>query len=201
MLEAGRGGLRHFADKGFIMHNLDELKRRMAGAVAAFKHELAGLRTGRASAALLDTVMVEAYGSAVPIKQIGNISVPEARMLAVSVWDKSMVGAAERAIRDSGLGLNPIADGMVLRIPLPELNEERRRELVKIAHNYAEQARINVRHVRRDGMEYLKKAEKDGALGQDESRAQADKVQKLTDDIIGEIDKILSAKEAEIMQI
>lgn len=183
------------------MLNLDELKRRMEGAVAAFKHELAGLRTGRASAALLDTVMVESYGAMMPVNQLGNISVPEARMLAVSVWDKTMVGKVERAIRDSGLGLNPMTDGMILRIPLPELNEERRRELAKIAHNYAEQARIAARHIRRDGMDSLKKAEKDGALGQDESRAQADKVQKLTDDIIGEIDKILSAKEAEIMQV
>jgi len=183
------------------MIGLDELKRRMEGAVASFKHELSGLRTGRASAALLDSVMVDAYGSSVPVNQLGNISVPEPRMLAVSIWDKSMVGKVERAIRDSGLGLNPITDGMILRIPLPELNEERRRELVKVAHNYAEQARITVRHVRRDGMENLKKAEKDGDIGQDESRAQSDKVQKLTDDIISEIDKILSEKQSEIMQV
>jgi len=183
------------------MLNFDDLKRRMEGAVAAFRHELAGLRTGRASAALLDNVTVAAYGAAMPIHQLGNISVPESRMLAVSVWDKAMVGAVERAIRDCGLGLNPITDGMILRIPLPELNEERRRELVKIAHNYAEQARIAVRRIRRDGMDNLKKAEKEAAIGQDESRSQADKVQKLTDDIIGEIDRILSAKEAEIMQV
>jgi len=183
------------------MLDFDDLKRRMEGAVASFKHELTGLRTGRASTALLDTVMVEAYGAMLPINQVGNISVPESRMLAVSVWDKTMVGAVERAIRDCGLGLNPITDGMILRIPLPELNEERRRELVKIAHNYAEQARIAVRHIRRDGMDNLKKAEKEALISQDESRAQADKVQKLTDDIIGEIDKILSAKEAEIMQV
>lgn len=183
------------------MTGFEDLKRRMEGALASFKHELSGLRTGRASAALLDTVMVEAYGSAVPINQVGNISVPEARMLSVSVWDKSMVGAVERAIRDCGLGLNPISDGMVLRIPLPELNEERRRELVKVAHNYAETARIAIRHIRRDGMEALKKAEKDGAIGQDDSRAQADKVQKLTDDMISEADKTLAAKEAEIMHV
>ncbi|KAA6205884.1 MAG: ribosome recycling factor [Candidatus Tokpelaia sp.] len=183
------------------MLDFDDLKRRMEGAVASFKHELTGLRTGRASTALLDTVMVEAYGATLPVNQVGNISVPESRMLAVSVWDKTMVGAVERAIRDCGLGLNPITDGMILRIPLPELNEERRRELVKIAHNYAEQARIAVRHIRRDGMDNLKKAEKEALIGQDESRTQADKVQKLTDDIIGEIDKILSAKEAEIMQV
>lgn len=183
------------------MPNLDGLKQRMESAIVSFKHELGGLRTGRASAALLDNVTVEAYGASVPINQVGNISVPESRMLAVSVWDKSMVGAVDRAIRNSGLGLNPIADGMILRIPLPELNEERRRELVKIAHNYAEQARITVRHVRRDGMEYLKKAEKEGSIGQDESRAKADKVQKLTDNIIEEIDKILAVKQTEIMQV
>lgn len=183
------------------MLKLDDLKRRMDGAVTAFRHELGGLRTGRASISLLEPVTVEAYGSVVPINQVGNISVPEPRMLSISVWDKSMVGAVERAIRDCGLGLNPITDGTTLRIPLPELNEERRRELVKIAHQYAEQARIAVRHVRRDGMDDLKKSEKDGEIGQDESRSLSDKVQKLTDDIIAEIDKVLASKEAEIMQV
>lgn len=183
------------------MLKLDDLKRRMDGAVAAFKHELAGLRTGRASVSLLEPVMVEAYGSVVPLNQVGNVSVPEPRMLAVSVWDKSMVGAVERAIRDCGLGLNPITDGTTLRIPLPELNEERRRELVKIAHQYAEQARIAVRHVRRDGIDNLKKAEKEGDIGQDESRGLSDKVQKLTDDVIAGIEKVLASKEAEIMQV
>lgn len=180
---------------------LDDLKRRMDGAIAAFKHELGGLRTGRASVSLLEPVMVEAYGSVVPINQVSNISVPEPRMLSISVWDKSMVGAVERAIRDSGLGLNPITDGTTLRVPLPELNEQRRRELVKIAHQYAEQARIAVRHVRRDGMDDLKKAEKDSSISQDESRGLSDKVQKLTDDFIVEIDKVLASKEAEIMQV
>jgi len=183
------------------MLKLDDLKRRMDGAVTAFRHELGGLRTGRASISLLEPVTVEAYGSVVPINQVGNISVPEPRMLSISIWDKSMVGAVERAIRDCGLGLNPITDGTTLRIPLPELNEERRRELVKIAHQYAEQARIAVRHVRRDGMDDLKKSEKDGEIGQDESRSLSDKVQKLTDDIIAEIDKVLASKEAEIMQV
>lgn len=180
---------------------LNELKRRMDGAVGSFKSDLAGLRTGRASSSLLDPITVEAYGTQTPISQIANISVPEARMLSVSIWDKSMVGAVERAIRDSNLGLNPITDGTTLRIPLPELNEQRRKELVKVAHQYAESARVAARHVRRDGMEGLKKAEKDGDIGQDESRQTSEKVQKLTDETIAEIDKLLSVKEAEIMQV
>lgn len=180
---------------------IDDLNRRMEGAINAFKHELGGLRTGRASVSLLEPVMVEAYGSMVPINQVANISVPEPRMLSVSVWDKSMVGAVERAIRETSLGLNPITDGTTLRIPLPELNEERRKELVKIAHQYAEQARVAIRHVRRDGMDDLKKAEKDGDIGQDESRNMSERVQKLTDDMIAEIEKVLSVKEAEIMQV
>jgi len=181
--------------------DMKDLERRMKGAVAAFKHELAGLRTGRASTSLLDPIHVEAYGSAMPLNQLANISVPEPRLLMVSVWDKTMVGSVDRAIRDAGLGLNPVVDGVNLRIPLPELNEERRRELVKIAHNYAEQARVAARHVRRDGMDILKKGEKDATISQDESRTLAEKVQKLTDDIISEIDKLLSVKEAEIMQV
>ncbi|UXN04580.1 MULTISPECIES: ribosome recycling factor [unclassified Bartonella] len=181
--------------------NIDDLKRRMEGAVSSFKHELGGLRTGRASSSLLEPITVVAYGSAVPINQVANISVPEPRMLSVSVWDKTMVGAVERAIRDSGLGLNPITDGTNLRIPLPELNEERRRELVKIAHQYAEQAKVASRHVRRDGMDALKKAEKDGTIGQDDTRSLSERVQKMTDDTISEIDKILATKEAEIMQV
>ncbi|ENN91621.1 ribosome recycling factor [Bartonella schoenbuchensis] len=180
---------------------MDDLKRRMDGAVSAFKHELSGLRTGRASASLLEPLTVEAYGSTVPIQQVANISVPEPRMLSVSVWDKTMVGAVERAIRDSGLGFNPITDGMNLRIPIPELNEERRKELVKIAHQYAEQARVAARHVRRDGMDNLKKLEKEGEISQDESRNLSEKVQKLTDETIADIDKILGVKEADIMQV
>ena len=181
--------------------DFNDLRRRMEGAVQAFKHELSGLRTGRASASLLEPITIEAYGTQMPINQVATISVPEARMLAVSVWDKSMVGAVERAIRDSGLGLNPITDGTMLRVPLPELNEQRRKELVKIAHQYAEQARVAARHVRRDGMDQLKKLEKDGDIGQDDSHAQSDRVQKLTDETIAEVDKILAAKEAEIMQV
>jgi ribosome recycling factor len=181
--------------------DLKELKRRMDGAVSSFQSDLAGLRTGRASASLLDPITIEAYGSSMPINQVANVTVPEARMLSVSVWDKSMVGAVERAIRDSNLGLNPVTDGMTLRIPLPELNEQRRKELVKVAHQYGESARVAVRHVRRDGMDLLKKMEKDGEIGQDESRQTSDKVQKMTDDTVSEIDKMLSVKEAEIMQV
>src|SRR6218665_3006636 len=158
--------------------DLKELKRRMDGGVAAFKGDIASLRTGRASANLLDAVSVEAYGSRVPLNQVANISVPEPRMLSVSVWDRSMVKAVETAIRESSLGLNPIIEGQNMRIPLPELNEERRKSLVKVAHEYAEKAKVATRHVRRDGMDSLKKAEKDGSMGQDESRSTSEKVQK-----------------------
>lgn len=181
--------------------DVNEIKRRMDGAVSAFKSDLAGLRTGRASANLLDPITVDAYGSSMPINQVANVTVPESRMIAVSVWDKSMVGAVERAIRDSNLGLNPITDGTTLRIPLPELNEQRRKELVKVAHQYAENARVAARHVRRDGMDVLKKMEKDGDIGQDDSRQTSEKVQKMTDDTVSEIDKLLTAKEGEIMQV
>ncbi len=181
--------------------DLKELKRRMDGAVSAFKHDIASLRTGRASANVLDPVTVEAYGSRMPLNQVANITVPEPRMLAVSVWDKQMVGAVDRAIRESNLGLNPIIDGQNLRIPLPELNEERRRSLVKIAHDYAEKGKVAIRHVRRDGMDDLKKAEKDGDIGQDISRSQSEKVQKMTDDMISEVDRLLAEKEKEIMQV
>ncbi|UUP15798.1 ribosome recycling factor [Nitratireductor thuwali] len=178
-----------------------DLSRRMEGAVSAFQHDLASLRTGRASANLLDPINVEAYGASMPINQVATVSVPEPRMISVSVWDKSMVQAVDKAIRESNLGFNPIVDGATLRIPLPELNEERRRELVKIAHQYAENARIAVRHVRRDGMEHLKKAEKDGEISQDDLHVQSDRVQKLTDDTIAAIDKLLVDKEAEILQV
>lgn len=181
--------------------DLKELKRRMDGAVSAFKNDIASLRTGRASANVLDPVQVEAYGSRVPLNQVANISVPEPRMLSISVWDKSMVGAVERAIRESNLGLNPIVDGQNLRIPLPELNEERRKSLVKVAHDYAEKAKVAIRHVRRDGMDDLKKAEKDGIIGQDLGRSQSEKVQKMTDETISDIDRLLADKEKEIMQV
>lgn len=181
--------------------DFNDLKRRMEGAINAFNHDLASLRTGRASANILDPVTVEAYGSRVPLNQVANITVPEPRMLGVSIWDKSMVNAVDRAIRESNLGLNPIVDGQSLRIPLPELNEERRRSLVKIAHEYAEKAKVAIRHVRRDGMDGLKKAEKDGVIGQDQSRSQSERVQKLTDDTISDIDRLLVEKEKEIMQV
>lgn len=181
--------------------DLKDIAKRMDGAIQVLKHELNGLRTGRASASLLDPIVVDAYGQSMPINQVGTVTVPESRMIAVQVWDKSMVSAVERAIRDSNLGLNPITDGTNLRIPLPELNEERRRELVKIAHQYAEQAKVAIRHVRRDGMDVLKKSEKDGDMGQDDSRALSDKVQKLTDEYIASVDSTLAAKETEIMQV
>jgi ribosome recycling factor len=181
--------------------DINDINRRMEGAISAFKHDLAGLRTGRASVNLLDTIVVDAYGAPTPLNQVANVTVPEARMLSVSVWDKALVGKVERAIRDSGLGLNPITDGMLLRIPLPELNEQRRKELVKIAHQYAESGRVAIRHVRRDGLDSLKKFEKDGHLGQDESRALGDKVQKLTDEFIADVERLLLQKEGEIMQI
>jgi ribosome recycling factor len=178
-----------------------DLQRRMDGAIAAFKQDLASLRTGRASANLLDPIMVQAYGSPMPINQVGTVSVPEPRMISVSVWDKQLVGAVDRAIRESNLGFNPIVDGTNLRIPLPELNEQRRKELVKIAHQYAESAKVAARHVRRDGMEIAKKAEKDGDISQDDSRVQHDKVQKITDETITMIDGLLAEKETEILQV
>ena len=179
----------------------DDIHRRMEGAISAFKHDIASLRTGRASSNLLDAVLVKAYGSDMPLNQVATVSVPEPRMISVSVWDKSMVSAVDRAIREANLGFNPIVDGANLRIPLPELNEQRRKELVKIAHQYAENARIAARHVRRDGMEVAKKAEKDGDISQDDSRTQSERVQKLTDEKLSLIDSMLSEKEAEIMQV
>lgn len=180
---------------------LDELARRMDGALEALRREIAGLRTGRASAHLLEPVMVRAYGSDTPITQVGTISVPEPRMITVQVWDRSLVSAVERGIRDAGLGLNPASDGQLVRVPIPELSQERRQELTKVAHKYAEQGRISVRNVRRDGMEQLKKMEKDGAISQDEHRVWSDKVQKLTDDHIKRVDELLAQKEKEIMQV
>jgi ribosome recycling factor len=182
-------------------YNKDELDRRMNGAVATFKSELAGLRTGRASAALLDPVKVEAYGNVVPINQVGTISTPEARMITVQVWDKGLAKAVDKAIRDAGLGLNPQMDGQLLRVPLPELNQERRKELSKLAAKYAEAARVAVRNVRRDGMELLKKLEKDHKISQDEHHTRGDVLQKMTDAHVKDIDAALHAKEQEIMQV
>jgi ribosome recycling factor len=181
--------------------SLDEMKTRMQKSIASLRDELTGLRTGRASASLLEPVMVEAYGTRMPLNQVATVTVPEARLLSVQVWDRSMAQAVDKAIRNSGLGLNPATEGATIRVPLPELNEERRRDLTKVAHNYAEQARVAIRHIRRDGMDLLKKLEKDGAMSQDDSRAKSDLVQKATDAAIAEVDQVLAAKEQEIMQV
>ncbi|MEX0627025.1 MAG: ribosome recycling factor [Cucumibacter sp.] len=182
-------------------YSLDDVKGRMRKSIATLKDEFGGLRTGRASASLLDPIIVEAYGAQMPLNQLATVSVPEARLITVQVWDKSMTHAVERAIRESALGLNPQTEGTLLRVPLPELNEERRREITKVAHQYAEQARVAVRHIRRDGMDALKKLEKDGKMSQDEGRAGSDQVQKATDQSVAEIDSMLAAKEQEIMQV
>ncbi len=181
--------------------DMADLQRRMDGAINAFRANLGGLRTGRASSSLVEPIHVEAYGQSMPMNQVGTISVPEPRMISIQVWDKGLVGATERAIRESDLGLNPVVDGTNLRIPLPELNEERRQELVKVAHKFAEEARIAIRHVRRDGMDTLKKSEKASDIGEDEAHVLSEQVQKLTDDEIASIDEILAHKETEIMQV
>jgi ribosome recycling factor len=181
--------------------DLKALEKRMQGALNVLKQEFSGMRTGRASASLLDPITVNAYGSRMPINQVATVSVPEPRMISVQVWDKSNVSAVEKAIRESDLGLNPVVDGTTLRLPIPEMNEERRKELAKVCAKYAEQARVAVRNVRRDGMEQLKKLEKEGAIGQDEHHSLADDVQALTDKYIGEIDAALADKEKEIMQV
>lgn len=178
-----------------------ELKKRMQKTLDALSTEFSGLRTGRASANLLDSVTVMAYGAQTPLNQIASVSVPDARMLAVNIWDKANVGAADKAIRDSGLGLNPVVDGTNLRIPIPALNEERRAELAKFAGKYAEQARIGIRNVRRDGMDTLKKMQKNGDISEDDQKALSDDVQKLTDHFIKRIDDALKSKEEEIMQV
>ena len=180
---------------------IDDLKKRMDGAVEVLRKEFAGLRTGRASAGLLEPITVPAYGSEMPLNQVATVSVPEPRMLSVQVWDKGLVKAVEKAIRISGLGLNPSVEGTLLRIPIPELSEERRAELAKIAARYAEQARVAVRNVRRDGMEQLKRMEKDGDLSQDAHHKTADQVQQLTDQEITRINEMRAAKEAEIMTV
>ena len=181
--------------------SMTDLKRRMASAVDVLKHEFAGLRTGRASVSLLDPVTVEAYGAAMPLNQVATVSTPEPRMISVQVWDKSMVSGVEKAIRNAGLGLNPVTDGQSVRVPIPELNEERRRELIKVAGKYAEQSRIAVRNVRRDGMDALKRMEKDSEISQDEHKSRSDEIQKLTDETIKQIDELLSQKEKEILHV
>lgn len=180
---------------------MNDLQRRMEGALNTLKSDFGGLRTGRASTTLLEPIMVEAYGQQMPMSQVGTISAPEPRLLSVQVWDKGQVSFVEKAIREAGLGLNPMVDGQMVRVPLPELNEERREELVKIAGKYAEQCRVAVRNVRRDGMDQLKKGEKDGEISQDEQKSLSDDVQKLTDDYVKKIDEALSQKEAEIRQV
>ena len=181
--------------------NKDDLVKRMDGAINSFSGDLVGLRTGRASTNMVDGILVDAYGQKMPIDQVGSISVPEARMISIQVWDKGLVIAVEKAIHESGLGLNPQTDGELIRIPIPELNEERREELSKIAGKYAEQSRVAIRNVRRDGMDEIKKIEKDGNVGKDRAVDLSNEVQELTDDYIKKIDEILSQKENEIRQV
>ena len=181
--------------------DIADLKRRMQGALQSLKHEFGGLRTGRASAGLLEPIRVEAYGQVMPLTQVATISVPEARALSVQVWDRSMVGAVERAIRDANLGLNPVTEGQILRIRVPELNEQRRKEMVKVAHRYSEETRVAIRHVRRDGIDSLKKLLKDRQISEDDEKRLGGDIQKATDQAIGEVDQALLAKEKEIMQV
>ena len=181
--------------------NKNDLIKRMDGAINSFNGDLAGLRTGRASTNMVDGILVDGYGQEMPIDQVGSISVPEARMISIQVWDKGLVIAVEKAIHESGLGLNPQTDGELIRIPIPELNEERREELSKIAGKYAEQSRVAIRNVRRDGMDEIKKIEKDGTVGKDRAVDLSNEVQELTDDYIKKIDEMLSQKENEIRQV
>ena len=180
--------------------DLDDLERRMDGALTALRHDFNSLRTGRASASMLDAISVEAYGQATPLNQVGTINVPEPRMVTLNVWDKSLVNAVDKAIRSSGLGINPVMDGTRLRLPIPELNEERRRELTKVAGQYAEHARVAVRNVRRDGMDQVKKA-KTAGMSEDEQKLYSDEIQELTDAAIAKIDETLAVKQDEIMEI
>jgi ribosome recycling factor len=182
-------------------HDLNEIKRRMQASIAALKTELSGLRTGRASAHMLDPVNVEAYGAMMPLNQVSTVTIPEPRMIAVNVWDKSLVHAVEKAIVNANLGLSPATEGQVLRLRIPELNEERRKELVKLGHKYAEAARVAVRHVRRDGIDVIKKLEKDHKISKDDHDRFSADIQKATDQSIGEIDQVLSAKEKEILTV
>ena len=181
--------------------DIADIERRMKGAVEALKREFSGLRTGRASAALLEPITVDAYGSKMPLNQVGTVGVPDPRMLTVQVWDNSLVGAVEKSIRDSGLGLNPQTESNLVRVPIPELTEERRVELTKIANKYAEQARVAARNVRRDGMDNLKQLEKDGEISQDDQRQWSQDIQNLTDETVKTIDEALTAKDQEIMQV
>ncbi len=178
--------------------DLKDLRKRMEGALTALQSEFAGLRTGRASAHLIEPIMVEAYGSPTPMSQVGSVGVPDPRTVSISVWDKSNVGAVEKAIRESGLGINPVVDGTTVRVPVPPLTEERRVEMTRVAAKYAEQAKVSVRNVRRDGMEAIKKADD---ISEDEQKKMSDDVQKLTDELIKKVDEMLETKEKEIMQV
>ena len=182
-------------------HDINELKRRMQGAIGVLKTELGGLRTGRASASLLDPVQVEAYGTHMPLSQLATVSVPEPRLLSVQVWDRTMVHPVEKAITNSNLGLNPQTEGQVIRLRIPELNEERRKELVKVAHKYTEAARVAVRHVRRDGIDVIKKLEKDHKISKDDHDRFSNDIQKATDQMIHDIDQMLGTKEKEILTV
>jgi len=182
-----------------MSNDIPDLRKRMDGAMKTLTQEFSGLRTGRASVNLLDTVMVEAYGSMMHLNQVASVNVPESRLLSVQVWDKSMVKAVEKAISAANLGLNPVADGQLVRVPIPELSQERRMELTKIAGKYAESAKVAVRNIRRDGMEHYKKLEKDGDISKDEHHSKSDEIQKLTDEFIKKIDDAFAAKEKEIM--
>lgn len=183
------------------VYDPEGLKQRMEGALDVFRSELSGLRVGRASTAMLSGVQVEVYGSSMPLDQVSNVSVPEPRLISVQVWDKSTIPFVEKAVRESGLGIHPVTDGQTIKLRIPEVNEERRKEYVKLAHKYAEQARISVRQVRRLGMEALKKAEKDKEIGEDAYHAQAAEIQKITDKFIKDVDTILAKKEKEIMTV
>lgn len=180
--------------------DLDDLQRRMDGAMTALRHEFASLRTGRASATIIEPIHVDAYGQLTPINQLGTVNVPEPRMVTLNIWDKAMVQKVEKAIRESGIGINPVVDGTIIRLPIPELNEERRRELTKVAAQYAESARVAIRNVRRDGMDQLKKAKANG-MSEDDNKIWHDEVQELTDAHIAQIDKALETKQQEIMQV
>jgi ribosome recycling factor len=180
--------------------DLDDLERRMDGAMAALRQEFASLRTGRASATMVEPIMVDAYGSPTPINQVGTVNVPEPRMVTINVWDRSLVNKVEKAIRDSGLGINPVVDGPIIRLPIPELNEERRRELTRVAAQYAEHARVAIRNVRRDGMDQIKKAKAAG-MSEDDQKLWETEVQELTDRHISAVDKALEHKQEEIMQV
>lgn len=179
----------------------NDIKRRMQGAIASLKSDLGGLRTGRASASLVEPIHVDAYGSSTPLAQVATISVPEPRLLSVQVWDRSLTKAVEKAIVESNLGLNPQTEGQIIRLRIPEMNEQRRKEMVKVAQKYAEEAKVAIRHVRRDGLDLLKRLEKDGTISRDDEKRQADQVQKATDQAISEVDQVVAGKEKEIMQV